>query len=367
MKQKKEFSFDITALAGARFGVYRKLTKKYGVDKKHRLKYLLSGLISAVCTLFGFLDQLIFAFKAKPKNTKDPVFILGHWRSGTTFLHNLLCLDPQTGFTTTYQTVFPNNLFSFQWLFKFFLKKLMPPERPVDGVSLHADFPQEEEFALNNEYEFSFYNWWYFPKKTREIANEYLFEETAKSKDIEKWSENYKRFVNRSLLNTQGQRFVSKNPPNTARIKHLLKLYPNAKFIFIDRNPYEVVQSTLAFYKGVLEGIKLQDIDDETLLSDIFWVYKKLMKKYEEDKKLIPAKNLVEIRYADLISHPAETVKTIYTQLMQDDFSRVEKPLNQYLAKQKHALKDYSYQANYLKRVNSELLEVFETQGYEMR
>ena len=38
----------------------------------------------------------------------DPVFILGHWRSGTTFMHNVFSCDKHFGYNTTYQTVFPH-------------------------------------------------------------------------------------------------------------------------------------------------------------------------------------------------------------------------------------------------------------------
>ena len=367
LENNKKFEFAITALAGARFGLYRTLTKKYGVDKKYRTKYLLSGLVSMISSFFGLFDRMIYFFKAKPKIIKEPVFILGHWRSGTTLLHNLLCLDPQSGFSTTYQTIFPNNIFAFQWLFKFFIKRMMPKRRPVDNVLLDADFPQEEEFALNNEIPFSFYNWWFFPKKTRDIANEYLLGETSDPKEVKDWKNNYNRFVNRSMLNTKGLRFVSKNPPNTARIKYLLDLYPNARFIYIDRDPYEVIRSTFAFYKGVLPGIQLQDVNDEKLMQDILWVYKELHKKYEKEKALIPSDHLIEIGYSNLISHPKEIVQDIYKNLLQDDFNRISPYLNNFLKEQNHKLKVYKFTDAFLKKVNEQLSEVISKQGYKLR
>ena len=363
----KKFNFAITALAGARFGLYLALTNKYGVDKKYRTKWLLSGLVSLISSFFGLFDRMVYYFKDKPKNIKEPVFILGHWRSGTTLLHNLMCLDPDAGFTTTYQTVFPNNIFAFQWLFKFFIKKMMPKRRPVDNVLLDADFPQEEEFALNNEIPFSFYNWWFFPKRTRDIANEYLLGKTTDPKQVEDWKDNYNHFVKRSMLNTKGSRFVSKNPPNTARIEYILDLYPKARFIYIDRDPYEVIRSTFAFYKGVLPGIQLQDIDDEKLMQDILWVYKELYKKYEKDKVLIPPENLIEIGYSNLISHPKDIVENIYKDLLQDDFDRISPYLNSFLKEQNHILKDYTFTDDFLKKVNNQLSEIITKQGYRLK
>jgi len=365
-KEEKKFAFKITTLAGARLTVYSYLSKKYGVEKKYRTKWLLSGLVSAISSFLAIFDRLIYGLKSKPKNLKDPVFIIGHWRSGTTLLHNLMCSDPETGYPTTYQTIFPNNLFSFQWLFKFIMKALMPNERPVDNVKLHVDYPQEEEFALNNETPFSFYNWWYFPKKTREIANEYLLDKTTTDKDRAIWKKNFKRFVKRCLINTKGVRFISKNPPHTARIPQLLELYPNAKFIYIHRNPYEVMRSTIAFYKSILPATQLQDIDDKTLISDILWVYRELVLKYEADKKIIPSKNLIEITYADLVSNPDGEIKNIYENLLNDDYSRIEKHVNEYVRGINHTLKNYKYENDFLEIVNAEISDLIKLKGYEV-
>lgn len=365
-EEEQQFAFSITTLAGARFSVFRYVSKKYGVEKPFKAKWRLSGLVSIVSSLLSIFDKLVYYFKAKPTNLKEPIFILGHWRSGTTLLHNLMCKDPEMGYATTYQTIFPNNLFSFQWLFKLFMRKLMPDKRPVDNVSLHVDYPQEEEFALNNEIPFSFYNWWYFPKDTRAIAKEYLFNETTKKEDIEYWKSNFIRFVKRCLINTKGVRFVSKNPPHTARISQLLELYPKAKFIYIHRNPYEVVRSTFAFYKSILPATQLQEIDEDTLMDDILWVYRKMNEKYEAEKGLIPSENLIEIKYADLVGKPEKEIQQIYQNLLKDNYARIEPYIKEYLDGLNHTLKKYEYTKDFLNKVNKELEEIIQHKEYEV-
>ncbi len=361
---KKKFAFAITTLAGARFGVFLRLTLKYGVEKKYFIKWALSGVVSLIVTLLMVFDRINFLFKKKPINQKPPVFVLGHWRSGTTLLHNLLCLDPESGYSTTYQTVFPNNLFAFKWLFKPIMKSLMPKSRPVDDVKLDVNYPQEEEFALNNEIPFSFYNWWYFPKKENEILDQYLLDKTTRAKDWKEWKRNYIRFVDRCQINTNGIRFISKNPPNTARIPQILELYPNAKFVFIHRNPYEVVRSTFAFYKSILPATQLQDIDETTLFADILTTYRLLMEKYKIDKMSIPKGSLMEVSYAELISDPEDTVQKLYTELLDDAYARVEQPIKAYLNKQRHTLKEYHFEEKYIESVNDSLLKIIVSQGY---
>ena len=85
-----------------------------------------------------------------------PVFILGHWRSGTTFVHNVLSGDSRYGYCTTYQTVFPHIMLWGYGFFRACTKVLMPSHRPTDSVELGPDLPQEEQFALVNMMPYSF-------------------------------------------------------------------------------------------------------------------------------------------------------------------------------------------------------------------
>src|SRR5262245_21630537 len=67
----------------------------------------------------------------------DPLFIVGHWRSGTTFLHYLLSLDRESfRYPTTYQCLFPTIFLTLgegSWLYRA-LSARLPPTRPMDAV-----------------------------------------------------------------------------------------------------------------------------------------------------------------------------------------------------------------------------------------
>ncbi len=365
MKKDRDFNVPITSLSGSKISVFLRLTRKYGVEKRYYLRWFNSFIVSCICTIFGWFDKIVYTLKSKPKDLKDPVFIIGHWRSGTTFLHNLMCLDNNAGYTTTYQTVFPNNLFAFQWLFKPIVKLLMPDKRPVDNVKLDADYPQEEEFALNNEYVFSYYNWWYFPKKIKSITDEYLLANTADPGEVQKFKHNYKRFVKRCLMNTKGKRFISKNPPHTARIPWLLEMYPNAKFIFIHRNPYEVVQSTFNFNKSILPPLQLQSMDEEQLMDSILYTYTSILEKYYKDKNLLNRNNLLEISYSDLVDKPKRIIESIYKDLLQEDFNKIGGTITDTI-KNGHALKEYSYNKNYIDKINNLLDWLIKKHRYQL-
>ena len=113
----------ISMLLGSTLGNFF-LTIRYGkIDAGSYHKVFLTSLICLIASPFHLWEK----FKDRKLNSRDesPLFIIGHWRSGTTFLHNLLCQDPNTGFVTTYQSVFPNNMHS-KLLFRPFMKWKIP-------------------------------------------------------------------------------------------------------------------------------------------------------------------------------------------------------------------------------------------------
>jgi len=74
-----------------------------------------------------------------------PLFVIGHWRSGTTYLHNLLSLDPSYGYCSTFQTILPGVFLGSEQTFKPLVTASIPTTRPMDDVPMGPDLPPEEE------------------------------------------------------------------------------------------------------------------------------------------------------------------------------------------------------------------------------
>lgn len=106
--------------------------------------------IFSVPNSFLVLIQTLF-FGRKIRRTQiehAPIFVVGHWRSGTTLLHELLALDPNHAFPTTYECFAPQHfLFTTSWIPKL-LRFTVPPKRPMDAMPVTFGSPQEDEFAL---------------------------------------------------------------------------------------------------------------------------------------------------------------------------------------------------------------------------
>ena len=148
-----EFSkLPVNTLVGADWKTFKEVTKDQHIAKEKKTKFRLTKAICRLLSVAVPLQERKYKkLLANQPLEHDPVFILGHWRSGTTFVHNILAQDPRFGYTTTYQTVFPHYMMAMQWLFKPVMGWLMPSHRPTDNMARAADLQQEEEFAWMNQ------------------------------------------------------------------------------------------------------------------------------------------------------------------------------------------------------------------------
>lgn len=338
MGQDKKFSLILPAIAGARYSTLKKVCEGNDIPWSYKMRYLAVKGISLFGEPFRWFQDYRFGKKlAEQKIEEAPIFVLGHWRSGTTHLHNILSQDPQMGYVTTFQSVFPEVLLGGggNWLFKNFMHYMMPNRRPGDNVVMDVRFPQEEEFALGNMHPFCYYYFWYFPHRIKEYYQKYVRFEGVTNAEIKQWQEDYKKLIKIALLNTKGKRFISKNPPNTGRIKQLLALFPNAKFIHIYRNPTLVYLSTRKFFNQMMPHLLLQKISDKEIDQSILDQYKTIMNDYLEDRHLIPEGNLAEVRFEELEANPMEVVENIYYKLGLPGYVEAEPAFEHYIGLKK--------------------------------
>ncbi len=356
-------------LVGARWSTFKETAKGIKIDKKYRTKYLLTKTICGLMSATHPIEQAIYTKRLKTKKIeKAPLFILGHWRSGTTFVHNVLSCDKRFGFTSTYQTVFPSAVLFGQPFLKAVMRNVMPSKRLVDGLELRPDLPQEEEFALSGMTPYNYYNFWVYPQKMLEYARKYMFMQGMTAEERESFDEAFVKLVKLSMYNTGGERYLSKNPPHTGRVKELLELFPDAKFIYLMRNPYTVFESTRSFFSGTIEPLKFQDISQEELTSNIVEVYKEMYEKYQSDKELIPAGNLIELKFEDFETDPLEMTRKIYETLGLEGFAEAEEAMRAYVGeKRSHKKNNYTYAPETVETVSKEWARALSEWGYSLQ
>ena len=215
---KGGFQYLVNPLIGCNRDVLKEIENRFSVDPDFLVKYRRTKLLNRVLHEMARFDRIRYpSLKDKASMEYPPVFIIGHWRSWTSFLHDLLCRVYPAAYTTTYHAAFPNNLFAFKGLIKFFMWVFMPRKRPTDAMKMHPDLPQEEEIALGHERLFSFYYWFYFPREAEQLADEFMYLYDPLSTRSIKFLQHYREFIRRCQLNTGGEIFISKNPANTAQ------------------------------------------------------------------------------------------------------------------------------------------------------
>jgi hypothetical protein len=308
-----------------------------------RLPFALFGLfISAVNSSLNLVQTLILARRVRACVIEEPpIFIIGHWRTGTTFLHELLSLDEHFTAPTTLECFAPAECLLIRGVLRALFKFALPPRRPMDNVLVGWDRPQEDEFALMNLGLRSPYEVIVFPNHRR-AGHPFLNMTDLGPKQIEEWKAGFLSFLQKVNLRSKYdqkcsegvQRIVLKSPYHTARLHILRQMFPAAKFIHIVRNPCEVFSSSIRLWRALFYtqgcqepefGALSEDVPDleQYVFDSMDLLYRDFFTQITE----IPAQNFCQVRYEDLVRTPVEEMARIYNQLQFGSFETIRPKL----------------------------------------
>ncbi len=241
-----------------------------------------------------------------------PIFVIGHWRSGTTLLHELLALDPQFAVPDTYACFAPQHFLVTGW-FVPRLSFLMPSSRPMDGMPMGWHRPQEDEFALCNMGIPSPYLSVAFPNEAPAFPA-YLDMETVHGEARARWKRALYSFY-QAVTFRSGRPLVIKSPTHTSRIEILLEMFPDARFIHIVRDPAAVFPSTIRLWKTLDEGAGLQDPTYAGLEEEVLSTFERMYRAFDGQRALLREGQLHELRYEDLVRDPVGQMHLLYDSL----------------------------------------------------
>lgn len=247
-----------------------------------------------------------------------PVFILGHWRSGTTHLYQLM-VKAGFGFVPPDATGLPWDMFGLARLMRRQIVRRLPATRYIDNVPVRPDSPQEDEIALANMSRLSFYHGIYFPARLESFVAEGVFFGGVGEAEVGTWKRTFLYFLRKLALH-QGRPLLIKNPVYTARLALLAGLLPRARFIHIHRNPVDVVVSMRNFYAKLLEQFALQSHDGRGIDALIFATYRRMMEALYRDAAAMPAERFAELRFETFMAEPMRAVERVWEQLALGDF-----------------------------------------------
>ena len=357
-------------LAGSSFISLMKLfLGNGGVDREYLPQALSVATASFLTIPLKIFENVKFSQKIADTQLEfPPIFIIGHPRSGTTYFQYLMSLDSNLGYLENWQAMRGSEIFlSNQELAKRWADSNYPRKRISDGVMMFANSPAEEEYPLANACPYSFYTWFYFPKNMRKIFQNFVLFEGVDQQIISEWKRAYTKMLKRITLSANGKRLILKNPINTARVKILLEMFPDAKFIHIYRNPYSIYASTNTLYKKIVRLLGLQTINEAELEENIIFIYKQMMEKFLVDKSSIPPENLIEIKYEDFIGNEIQYFKQIYEQFKLPDFEQAEAEFKKYIKSQaNYETNKYTLDEETIKKITEEWSFTIEKWQYDL-
>ncbi len=182
----------------------------------------------------------------KKSNITAPIYITGLARSGTTVVLEMLSQHIDIATHRYLHMVIP---YAPNWIQKLADKvpiMTKPSERlHKDGLLVNKDSPEAVEEILWQEF---------FENALDESLSNVLDSKTSNPKFERFYRENIKKL----LLNKHASRYLAKNNYSVARMEYLLKLFPDAKFVLMIRNPFDHIAS-LAKQDAIFKQMEAED------------------------------------------------------------------------------------------------------------
>ncbi len=295
----------------------RKLFKLVGV------KTPLRAIGHSVCFL---LDVILF-----PKlwfiNVKEPVFIIGHARSGTTLAHRLMSGDERFSVFRYYELLLPSLLQKkfvrmIAWLDKCYLgerleKRLEAWETRKFGPTQHIHkmgltIPEEDDLMYMSSCASGFWA----TKLPYMDSLDFFHIDQRSAKERSKMMRFYRNCVRRQLyINGDNKIHLSKNPTYCGRVGALIEAFPDARFVLLYRNPYETIPSLLKLLhvSWKLQGNTSQSMQNSTRVM-INLSYESYLHPLTVLERY-PSTRFAIIEYSSLISAPKATMEAVYSDL----------------------------------------------------
>jgi hypothetical protein len=318
-------------LAGITLADWLRLLRENGfsVDSAYLLRAVGISFAAAMNSVFRWYEKWRYGRRWRDVSVPPPLFVLGHWRSGTTHLHYLLGLDDRFACPNFYQVFYPHTFLSTEQGFSGLTAFLLPEHRAYDNVRLDLKVPCEDEFAMCVSGFMTPYLTGVFPRQAGHYDRFLTFRD-APPQAAEEWKASLRLLLQKLMLR-HGKPLILKSPPHTCRIRLLLDMFPDARFVHIHRDPYTVFQSFIHTYTTGLPFARLQRTSEVDWIERVIRQYKELYAAFFEERCLIAAGHFHELGFEALEEDPVGEVRKLYEALGLPEFAKVEPPLRRYV------------------------------------
>jgi hypothetical protein len=329
------------------------------------------------------LDDLFFrGYRAQP--VRSPVFVIAFPRSGTTFLHRLMCLDEeQFTYHRTYQTLLPAvSLYKLVGAFTALdrrvtalvprlirgFNQLFSGWRGIHSIGLQRA-EEDEGLFLYPLYTPVFYMLFPFMERFRELefVDDLAPELRQRIMDFYQGCLQRHMYAERQDGEIEARTLLVKNVHSTGRIRSILQRFPGARFVFIMRNPVQAIPSLLSLYYAAWKmhspDLPKQSPESQALARMGYRYYRYVREICQE----LAPEQYICVGFEALIQRPEGTIERIYDHLklpLSEAYrSRLQAALREqatHRSNHRYSLEEYGLDAQ---EVYEELRDVFELLG----
>lgn len=309
------------------FNMLRRIWSKKHWPGRTRMLLRLLLVVPAlylIHSIFFFLDKIVFPGLWRQK-IEQPIFIVGHARSGTTLISRLLAYDEERfSYFLYWEMFFPSllekkiirglgvldrlllNSFFFNKL-KAWDDKTFGPMRHIHNMGLWV--PEEDDFVMNVTF---FAAYWQLPAPTMD-TNDVFYLDNKPAAQRRRVMNTFKECVRRQLyLNGGHKTHLSKNPFYSGRVASILEAFPDARIVVNMRDPLECVPSNLKLMEGNYQSKGWQEQDYQESLKvlddmsyDCFRIPRDVLQANPDTPSMV-------VDYRELTSQPKATIESLY-------------------------------------------------------
>ena len=312
---------------------------RYRSHKMHMIWLLMSlfvyPMFSCLTWLLFFVDD-IFRPSVRKQKIDQPLFIVGNFRCGSTFLQRLLARDEKNFSSCAgWEVIFAPSLSARQFIQGIFiadtwiggplrhlvakLEKEIIPKDNIHKVALRE--PEEDEGLFIHSFTSAFLM---FISPDPEFFKEYYtFDTGVPPRKKVKNLQYYEACVRRHMrFHRKSRHYLSKSPTFSMRCMSIRRQFPDARFVYLLRNPLDVIPSLMTWFSQNWSVLQKNDTRYpywNFVMDFVKWWYVdslEILNSFPEGQAMI-------VKYDDLVSSPLDTLTSIYSWLnleLSEDF-----------------------------------------------
>ncbi len=360
-------------LLGCRFDnwLYLLRDNHFLIEKGRRAEVWYISFISLILYLPAVLEKLIYDRRIKETEiTRQPLYVLGHWRSGTTYIQNILSQDPQFAWCDPVNTATISNCILLKGVLEKAQAPLLKTARPMDNMKYDIHLPLEDAFGLATISPYTIIHMIAFPHWFEKYIP-CAFVEDLPEKERAVWRDTYLYMLKKLTYLHDGKQLMPKSPDNTAHVPALLEMFPGAKFVNIYRDPYTTVLSTIHMFEKQMDvlaiGPKPEGNFSIMLEDTVLYIFERMYRELFEVEKTLSPDQYISVRYEDFVKAPTVHLRKVYEALGLSGFEEALPRFEAYVENQQGYVKNrFQLNDRLREKINSRLGFYFEHYGYAM-